>query len=500
MQMKKWKKCIVYLPYLFALVLFLYLYRYSFPQGDDFTFATRGGTLPRVWNYYLYYYTYAGSRMANLFASLLLLAGLSVWKVLTPFVTQGIALLLFYCVTGRLLPQEGRLKRDFSLACICAFFPGLIPLSYHLFADTFLWMDGSCNYLYSLFFFLFGFLPFWNALRGRPLPRSLKWICPVFFLAAGLMHEQIAMALFILCAVSLFLLHKNGHISKYLTTLSAISLAVLIFTFTCPGAYYRLNETKQGANGNLLHRLFDHFLAYFTQFDNGLWPITFLLGLCALYFLRRRPGWFASTLRFFIGFGTALAPLSQFLSLPVLQSSVTHAGLKATLLLLYWMLFFVALLPAFILPLRKEPENRYAVVLYLSMWGSQAIPAALGSVGRPVLPLAVLALLLALCIADNIRHRLITTAQLCTAAVGFCAVVNMFSPVAANYASYKKIAQQVTDAKAGRINTVRIDQQAFDSKYCYFNSFSSAYRYDIQQYYQLKKDIVLDFSHHVKTK
>ncbi|HCC03183.1 MAG TPA: hypothetical protein DEP60_10805, partial [Ruminococcaceae bacterium] len=225
---RKWKRYLIYVPFVAGIILFLLLYRYSFPQGDDFTFASRGRTLASIGNFYKYYYTYAGSRIANSFAQILLLNGLFLWKILTPFVIEGTGLLLFYASCGHIAPQEDRWKRDFSLACICAFFPGLFPLAHGLFGDTFVWMDGSCNYLYPMLFLLIGVLPFWNALRGRPLSRPLQWICPIFFVVAGLMHEQIAVALFVFCMASLFLLKKQKPISPYFLVLFILSAAILI--------------------------------------------------------------------------------------------------------------------------------------------------------------------------------------------------------------------------------------------------------------------------------
>lgn len=493
MQKKRWNRYAIFLPYLFALIIFLLLYRYSFPQGDDFTFATRGGTLPRIWNYYTYYYTYAGARMSNVFASILLLTGVSVWRILTPLVMVGTSLLLFYCVTGRIQPRENQLARDFSLAFVCAFFPGLIPLAYHLFADTFLWMDGSCNYLYPLFFFLLGFLPFWNALRERPLPNALKWICPFFLLAAGLMHEQMTVALFVFCAASLIRLRIERRTSPYLNIVFGITIVLMIFTFTCPGAYYRLRETG-GSKLPLAHRLFRNFLAYFSQFSNAMWIFAFLLGLCALYLLRHARGKFANCLKFFIVTGVVVAPLTQVFPFLTLQSSPSHAGLRVALLLLYWVLFFFSLFPAFLLASHTNTAYRYAPAFYLGIIGSQAIPIVVGSTGRPLLPLAVLVILFVLCVADEIPHKLITFAQVCTAIVGFYTIAVAISPAASNYAAYRNIEKQVSDAKSGKTKTVYFDQREMNSNYCYFNAFSSAYHYDLQQYYRLDKKVDLIFS------
>ena len=488
----KAKKYTLYLPFLLALILFLFLYRYFFPQGDDFSFSIHGENISHIWDYYIYYYTYAGSRMSNLFASLLLLKGLSIWKILTPVVIQGSAFLLFYCVTGRITAQDGRWKRDFTLACVCAFFPGLIAISHRLFADTFLWMDGSCNYLYPMFFFLLGFLPFWNALRNRPLPRVLKWVCPIFFVLSGLLHEQIANLLFIFCLVTLILLHKNGKFPKYLWTLTALSLACIIFTYTCPGAYYRLGKTKSHSI-HPIRLLFNNFCIYFSQFNRSLWPVAFLLGACAIYLLYRCSGKLFSFLTVFIGAGSLMALCSN--GLPFLRFNVTtpHQGFRLLLLLLMWILYYIAILVAFLIFFRQKAKGGFVVALYFGMWASQAIPVALGCIGRSFLPLAILTLLLVLCLMDSSNLKAAFYVQLPVAVVAVGSLLYLFSPVAANYASYCEMQTQIEKAAAVQTGTVTFDQGKFNSDYCYYNAFSSAYRYELHHYYHLSKYVTFSF-------
>jgi hypothetical protein len=491
----KAKKCVVYIPFILALILFLFLYSYSFPQGDDFLFTVYGGTLKKIWDYYIYYYEYTGSRMANVFASLLLIKGLSIWKILTPIVTQCTALTLFYCVTGRLTVQEKRWKRDFALACVCAFFPGLIPISYHLFADTFMWMDGSCNYFYPLFFFLLGLLPFWNTLRDRPLPRVLKFVCPIFLAISGLMHEQTATAIFAFCVVSMILLHKEKKTSKYLWSLTAVSTAITVFTYTCPGAYRRLAKSGYNGNSGFLHVLFRHLTIYFSDFNNGLWPIATLLGICAFCFLRSMHGRFASFLKFFITFGSVMAPISQVLAFPRLNISISHSKIRTALMLVFWVLYSIAIAIAFLMPLHKNRKGGFIAALYISIVASQLIPAAVGSNGRPLLPLALLTLLLTLCMMENWDSSAASYIHLSAAAVAFCSIIYMFFPLSTNYNSYCKIEEQVKTVSAAGSGTVNFDQKAFDSRYCYYNSFSPFYKYELRQYYKLGKDVKLDFSH-----
>ena len=451
--------------------------------------------MPRVWDYYLYYYTYAGARMSNLFASILLLTGFSVWQILTPLVVEGVSLLLFYCVTGRLSLREDRRARDISLSLVCAFFPGLVPVAYHIFADSMIWMDGSCNYLYPLFFFLLGFLPFWNTLRRRPLPRALRYICPAAFLLSGLMHEQMAIALFLFTASGLLLLRRERKPSRYERLLFAASVGTMLFTFTCPGAYYRLRMVQGPARTSLLHRLGANALTYFSQFGRVLWIFAFLLGVCAIYLLRENRSRFARLLVLIAAAGTVVAPLSQTLPFLALQWEKGHSLLRAVPLLAFWGIFFLSLLPAFLLPARSDSSLRYLFPLFLAIAGSQAIPIVVGSNGRPMFPFVVLCLLLFLCTADGLpRNRAVTLTQFCTSAAAFFVLLGAVRPVAANHTAFLEIEDQVRQAQAGTVQTIYFDQGSFNSSYCYFNAFSSSYHYELQQYYHINKNIRLSFS------
>jgi hypothetical protein len=490
----KRKKLYVFIPYAVALVLFFLLYSYSFPQGDDFIFASRGGTLPRIWDYYLNYYAYAGSRMANVLASILFLCGLSLWKVLTPLVIEGTGLLLFYCVTGHILPRENHMKQDLALAAACAFFPGFVPLAYQLFADTFLWADGSCNYLYPMFFLLLGFLPFWNTLRNRPLPKILKIICPVSLLISCLLHEQTVLALFAFCGICVFIFWREKRCSKYLVFQFAMVCAATIFTFTCPGAYYRLGLVNSGKQTDFLHRLFYSFLNYFSQFSNELWIFASLLGLCAVFLLHKCPGKFARLLSLFLTLGLVVAPLSQVFPILKLQANSSYHGPRTLVLLAYWVFFFAALIPAFLLPARQSPKKLYFPALYGGIVASQLIPLAIGSVGRPLFSFLILTLLLVLCTADEAENPMITRTEFCAALCSFCILAGAFPSVISNFAAYQAIEKQIEKAKLGETRQITMDINQFNTQYCYYRSFVRDYDYDIRQFYGLGKDIQLNFS------
>jgi hypothetical protein len=491
---KKNRKWLLYLPFFAGLLWLLFLYHYDFPQGDDFAFTVSGGSLPRIWSFYKYYYQVAGSRMANLLAQLFLLSGMTVWKIVTPFVSVGLSLLLFYWVTGRMTPQQGSLRRDFALGSVCAFLPGLLPVACNLFADTFLWLDGSCNYLYPLFLALLGALPFWNALHGRSLPRAFIWLSPVCLVLSGLLHEQTAVGLFVFAVFSLILLRHNEKNPALLKVMALLSTAVVIFAFTCPGAYYRLHEVQNSVSGSFLYRVYRGLVVYISAFSNGFWPIASVQGLCALYLLYRRHTKGSAVLKIFLGFGVLLAPLSTILPTAALSENAP-LDRKTMALFALWVLYFIAVFSVFLWDAHDDKSHRYLLALWLFMWGTQVIPAPLGSLGRPTMSLAVLTILLALCVMQLAERPAFTLAQASIAAVGLFTLLCMVFPMRANAAVYQNILRQVAAAKAGQTQTVVIDQRKMQKGYFYCNAFSKAYyQKEIRQYYHLPENVQLIFA------
>lgn len=497
---KKWNRYAVLLPFLLVLLILFVQYAYDFPQGDDFLFYNRGGSLPKIWSYYQYYYSVAGSRMANLFAQILLLWNLAVWKILTPLVSASISVLIFYYAKGRILPdaqaEPPELLRDCGLAAVCAVFPGFVPFAYSLYADTFLWMDGSCNYLYPLLFMMIGFLPVYQALRGRPTAKWLRFVSPVCLLVGGLLHEQTALFLFAACAASFLYLKKDGKMDRYLAFLCALSLLVLIFTLTCPGAYLRFaRSAPAGADGpvrRILKNMWVYFGAIFGVYR--LWIA--LLGLCCLHLLRGKAGKRQAFFRFYLIFGLLLSLVSEMLRIPAISAHPLSPAespvmfLFQAALIAYWVLYlFVCFLV--MLAAREGRENRFLVPLYLGMGASQGIPLLLGSWGRPLLLIMFTVFLMAVALFDDFEYRLLPALRTAAFAVGLCSMVLTMRAVVQNRAPYEEMIAQVDAVKRGESSTVVIDYRRFRQDYFYFNAFHPAYTKEIKIYYGLPEDTEL---------
>lgn len=497
------KKVLIYIPFLFVLTLLFFQYSYSFPQGDDFTFSIKGGSIQKIFTFYQYYYTVAGSRLANLFAQILLLDGFHIWKILTPLVICGISLLLFYYIRGYIVPKGPetpvRFRADFCLAAVCAVFPGLMPIKHNLYGDTFVWMDGSCNYLYPLFLMLIGFLPIYSILRDRPFPKPIRYISPVCFCAAGLLHEQLALLIFGMCIAAMLYLIRSKQMTRSVWTLCGLSLLIAAFTLVCPGGYYRLHSPARpknslGIRGVFLNNLPTYFSSIFNDFL--FWVI--LMGLCALYMIHMAGdgnGRACSFFNFFLTAGVVLFALSPMLKLPYAQY-VEQINSKIKLLaemtaVGYWISFLVVCLIAMIRAAKTCRKYRYAVVLFVGMWSSQAIPAAVGSWGRPLLPLVLLDFLLAASLFQEPRFRFGNSAHFSIAAVGLCSMMITVAMTMRNYGVYLDIERQIGYVRSGTSNTVVIDNRKFHLEFMYSNAFGPLYEKDIREYYSLPKDVVL---------
>lgn len=489
-----------YLPFIAMLIFLIFLYQMDFPQGDDFYFTDAGGSFARIWSFYINYYLHSGSRMANMLAQVFLLSGLTVWKIVTPFVIEGISLLIYYYVTGRMPGQaNNKNRKDFSLACVCATFPGLVPVAEHVFADTFVWMDGSCNYIYPSALMLLGFVPFYNTMRGRTVPRAIRFVSPVCLLAAAILHEQAAVLLAVMCAVCLIYFHKDKSITPYLLVLSCLAFAALIYTLTSPGAYARLGRAGN-AKMPLPLRLTVNLLTYFYPFTSECWPWTVLMGICALFVMHRHKNGMRTVYSFVIFFGMLLFSLTGMLMYPGMQPDPLMHGRRFQNTFGYFegvflIAYFIIIFSVFFSAAKDEKKYRPLVVLYTGMWASQGIPAILGIKGRPLLYLVVMALVLTLCLFRTANCKAYSILKYAIAGFAVFTLVSGIPHMKNNMNEYLKIENNISMAKAGQVREVIIDRDKFDFYYAYYNSFSPRYDKSLHKYYKLPDNVRIIFLH-----
>lgn len=490
-RLKKWS---LYLPFLIILILLIFIYTLDFPQGDDFLFTVTGGSWKKIWDCYVAYYFENGSRMANMLAQIFLLSGLRIWGVLTPFVITGISLLLYYYAAGRLTAEkEAPCRHETALACICASFPGIIPVAHHMFADTFMWMDGSCNYLYPVFLMLAGFIPFYNTIRNRTIPRAARWICPACLVLSALLHEQIAILLAVMCIICLLYLYKDKRVTGYLLILGIFTAAILVFTLTAPGAYARLSRTGGDTGRSLPRKLITNFFAYLYPLTTAYWPWIAIMGICALFLLHRKKSKIFTVLSFYICFGIVLSAFTIISAAPSMQEQPFYHSshlrdIFELLLGTYWTAYFAVILIAFILSARINKKYRFLVILYMGMWASQGIPAMLGCSGRPMFHLIIMTFLMALCLLQEVDTCTADILKYAVSAFAICVLLNSVPYLQNNKTSYQYITQQVAAAKAGQRDTVVINNSKFNWDYAYYNSFHPRYKDNLRVYFKLPKN------------
>lgn len=516
-KLKSWKRCFLYIPFLAELVFWLIVYSYTFLQGDDYWFIIGGGSFSKIWEQYLEYYTYGGARMGNLLAGVFLMTDMRVWKIMTAFVATAVSLAFFYYIRGSLRSDGIPGRRIMASVCVCAVFPGLLPMTLQLFSDSFLWLDGSTNYIYPFLLMMVGFLPFYNELRGRALPKIFSWLSPVCFVAAVLLHEQITTMMLCMCVLVLLYLRKNQaeRIPLCLKVLTAINAAALILMLTAPGAYSRM-KAENGVKQSAIAIAVRNFRNYFAPLVNDYWPWLVGMGLAAAFLLRCKPntGKVGKLIQLYLCFGALLAPLSRSLRFPMLQLPETPGAQSPqsrfqlaadALLILYWLLYisliFVALL---ISAHEKEPgvgKSRYYLpVLYAGMWGSQTIPAVAVSSGsdRARMPLYAFALLLIFCIlwdsGSSIRWAGLLQSSLVL--IGIVSFACIARSSAINGAAAENVEGQILEAQRGERSTVLIDYNQFDWTLCNvtYNFKPGGYEVDMRKYYSLPDTVKFEYT------
>src|ERR1035437_277257 len=102
---------------------------------------------------------------------------------------------------------------------------------------------------------LVGFIPIYNAIRERQTPTFFVYVSPICFFIAELLHEQMAMLLFAMCVVAFIYLLKSKQLTKYIVILCIISLLIIIFTFTCPGAILRFQGATSSTKSSGIERI-----------------------------------------------------------------------------------------------------------------------------------------------------------------------------------------------------------------------------------------------------
>ena len=240
-----------------------------------------------------------------------------------------------------------------------------------------------------------------------------------------------ALLIFGMCVAAALYLARSKQMTRSVWTFCILSLLITVFTLTCPGGYHRLNSAARPANSLGIRGVFLNDLpTYFSSIFNDCLFWVVLMGLCALFMIHAAgdgKGRAYSFFNFYLTTGVVLFAMSPMLKLPcVLYLQKINSGLKLSadiVAVVYWISFLAVCLIAMIRAAKTCRKYRYAVVLFIGMWSSQAIPAVVGSWGRPLLPLVLLDFLLAASTFQDLHFRYRNSMRLSVAAVGLCSMV-----------------------------------------------------------------------------
>lgn len=132
-----------------------------------------------------HYYTFNGRSIVHFIVQLFTgILGKQVFNVVNIIVFAAFILLMRRNLTSR----SGSSSSGFTIAVVL-----VMTLLLPRFKDTFLWMSGSINYLWSSTMVM-AFLLLYEGRRQQPVDKSLIWILPFAFIA-GWTHEGISMPL-----------------------------------------------------------------------------------------------------------------------------------------------------------------------------------------------------------------------------------------------------------------------------------------------------------------
>lgn len=216
--------------------------------ADDFsytyTFAVTQGKY-RISNLYElflsqrnHYRVMNGRTVAHVLAQLFLMWGKPVFNLINTAAFTALGLLIYRHGQGRGAPL-----RPARLFCVFAALWFVSPN----FGESFLWLVGSCNYMYVLLFILAALIPVTDMLDGAA-PDMAGWKTPLYFILcvlAGWTNENdcVALAAVFLCCV-LYLALTKRKIPAWLWAGLAGSVIGCMLLLLSPGQAVRLANSE----------------------------------------------------------------------------------------------------------------------------------------------------------------------------------------------------------------------------------------------------------------
>lgn len=267
----------------FALyIAFIAYFSYLYPLGKDEILGYKVTTWPLAWKAIKLTYQYNTLRLGPFLGTFLLIGGKPFFIFANPIFQIMSILSIFYFIYLR-LPSIKDLK-DFPsfllLTLLCTFFIAKPD-------NTIFWIGGAATYSWPFIIFMI-FLIYLRKYYKAPSKPTSFWMLPVYFIlgfCVGWLHENTSpMAFCIIFALGGWLIYKKRKLNGSFWSVFLGIIAGLLFYFTSPGLYTRLNipELQGFFNAPLYIKLFWHIKNIDSLFAAFLY-IPFLIPLLLLY-------------------------------------------------------------------------------------------------------------------------------------------------------------------------------------------------------------------------
>ena len=259
--------------YFIVIFIFVLVFNFLTPYiQDDFLLKYIFNTSKKIESIFdvfislkLYYFTWGGRVFAHFFAYLFLMFPKWIFNLVNS-VVYVLNIYLIYLIS------KGDRKDNYSYSYLLLIHM-IVFVFFPVFGQVFLWLDGSCNYSFTLLMQLFFIYKILNIKDGK-YNYILYFIISLF---AGMCNENSSLSLIVFLILYSFI--NRDNIKLKITSLIGLIIGYL-FMFLAPGNYVRMKTVSNNIPiiNNVLSKISLLLLCF---------GMLFLIFLLILYFFRK---------------------------------------------------------------------------------------------------------------------------------------------------------------------------------------------------------------------
>lgn len=254
--------------YLTIIFLFMLVFNFLTPYINDdyqlmfnYTSTKRISSLFDVFSeLHHMYFNWGGRVFAHFFAYFFLMFPKWIFNIANSLVYVGNVYLIY-------LIARGKNKNNYKYLLLIHM---IIFLLFPVFGQVFLWLDGSCNYSFTLLVQLF-FI--YKILNMKDKPNYFIYI--LISLLAGICNENSSLSLIVF--LILYTIYDRSNLKLKIVSLVSLIIGYL-FMFLAPGNYVRMEVV--GGNTSFFNNIISKLLYLISSF----WPIILAITLLVIVF------------------------------------------------------------------------------------------------------------------------------------------------------------------------------------------------------------------------